>query len=91
MISSNSTIDISLSIHLLRFGCSLYLLAKSKSHDLTYTTGYIPKEIGQLDKLIRLMIAYNEFSGPIPREIGNMTALYLLHLYNNNLSGKKAE
>lgn len=55
---------------------------------MTTLAGNIPKEIGLLDKLMRLMIGINEFSGSIPREIGNMTALFLLHIYTNNLSGK---
>ncbi|KAG7033541.1 Receptor protein kinase-like protein ZAR1, partial [Cucurbita argyrosperma subsp. argyrosperma] len=50
-------------------------------------TGYIPSEIGLLDSLRRLNLAFNNFSKPIPSHLFNATNLVVLDLSHNSLSG----
>ncbi|MXW05837.1 MAG: hypothetical protein F4Z81_12345, partial [Gemmatimonadetes bacterium] len=51
-------------------------------------SGEIPAEIGNLAKLERLGLSYNQLSGEIPAEIGNLAKLERLVLSHNQLSGE---
>ena len=46
-----------------------------------------PPELGNLGKLTRLSLSYNNLSGALPKELGNLVELTYLFLYNNALSG----
>jgi len=50
-------------------------------------TGYIPKEIGNLDSLTFLDLSFNNIDGNIPSSIGNLSKLTYLDLDENNLTG----
>ncbi|KAH9670249.1 hypothetical protein KPL70_016907 [Citrus sinensis] len=50
-------------------------------------SGAIPKEIGNLTKLLRLSLQDNKFQGEIPHEIGNLRDLEWLELSDNKLVG----
>ncbi|RHN41175.1 putative protein kinase RLK-Pelle-LRR-XII-1 family [Medicago truncatula] len=50
-------------------------------------SGTIPKEIGYLDKLERLLLFNNRLSGSIPSKILNMSSLTALVVDHNSLSG----
>ena len=49
-------------------------------------SGTIPKELGSLTSLKKLLLRYNKFSGTIPPELGNLKALTLLELQGNQLT-----
>ena len=51
------------------------------------TSGEIPNEHLNLEKLSYLNLKYNEFSGSIPIEIGNFNNMIGLSLSNNQFSG----
>ncbi len=44
-------------------------------------------EIGDLIRLERIALSYNNLSGPVPLELGNLARLESLFLFDNNLSG----
>ncbi|CAK9319290.1 unnamed protein product [Citrullus colocynthis] len=54
-------------------------------------TGYIPSELGLLDSLRRLTLAFNNFSKPIPSHLYNATNLVVLDLSHNSLSGSLSD
>ncbi|KAL5786846.1 hypothetical protein ACOSP7_003795 [Xanthoceras sorbifolium] len=56
---------------------------EEKYHPL-YQRG-IPKEIGNLTKLMTLLIGYSKLQGEIPKELGNLVELEILILSNNVL------
>lgn len=47
--------------------------------------GYIPPEIGLLDRLVNLTLASDNLAGNIPLEIAKLTSLRLLNISNNGL------
>lgn len=49
--------------------------------------GFMPPEIGLLDKLVNLTIAANNLTGMLPRDMVNLTSLKVLNISNNNFSG----
>lgn len=49
--------------------------------------GFIPPEIGNLNKLNFLLLNENELLGSIPAELGSLLNLEYLYLYNNQLTG----
>lgn len=49
--------------------------------------GVIPKEIGQLNKLERLLLYSNSLSGDIPKELWTLTKLQEINISNNDLTG----
>lgn len=51
-------------------------------------TGYIPAEIGDLQKVYRVNLQYNSIGGSLPPEIGNMSSLEILNINSNNLVGE---
>jgi Leucine-rich repeat (LRR) protein len=51
-------------------------------------SGEIPKELGQLSKLIFLSLNSNKFSGSIPASLGNLSKLYWFDLADNKLTGE---
>ncbi|KAK8616391.1 hypothetical protein V6N13_017941 [Hibiscus sabdariffa] len=53
----------------------------------SYLVGEIPKELGALQRMSRLLLSGNQFSGKIPSEIGLLSNLEQLNLASNNLSG----
>ena len=50
-------------------------------------SGPIPAELGQLTRLVDLILYENDLSGPIPAELGQLDSLESLSLYHNDLSG----
>ena len=50
---------------------------------LTFTSGQIPLEFGNLINLNSLRLFSNKLSGQIPMEIGNLTELEFLYLHDN--------
>ncbi|GMY28235.1 receptor protein kinase CLAVATA1-like [Fagus crenata] len=50
--------------------------------------GFLPPEIGLLDKLVNLTIAGNNLTGKLPMEIGNLTLLKSINISNNVFTGK---
>ncbi len=50
--------------------------------------GSIPAAIGDLDRLLVLLLAGNELTGSIPGEIGNLRELVFLFLQSNELTGE---
>ncbi|XP_016727123.1 LRR receptor kinase BAK1 [Gossypium hirsutum] len=50
-------------------------------------TGIIPKEIGNLTKLVSMDLQLNKLAGPIPSSVGNLVSLLFLRLDSNKLSG----
>ncbi|MFC1543432.1 leucine-rich repeat domain-containing protein, partial [Candidatus Neomarinimicrobiota bacterium] len=50
-------------------------------------TDPLPAELGDLDSLQQLKLAWCEITGPIPSELGNLTLLTTLQLLGNNFSG----
>ncbi|KAJ3098453.1 hypothetical protein HDU97_003994 [Phlyctochytrium planicorne] len=50
-------------------------------------TGFLPKQIGRLERLETLNLAGNRFVGPIPEEWKQLSYLKNLILYENSLSG----
>ena len=46
----------------------------------------IPSNIENLEHLVHLSLARNEFEGPIPEYFGHMVSLEILYLSENNLS-----
>jgi Leucine-rich repeat (LRR) protein len=50
-------------------------------------SGEIPRELGNLSNLTRLVLRSNSFSGSILPELGNLTKLTHLDLSNNELTG----
>ena len=49
--------------------------------------GSIPKELGHLSALTRLVLSGNSLSGSIPKELGDLSSLKGLELRGNSLSG----
>ncbi len=47
----------------------------------------IPDEIGNIDDLININLAYNEFSGELPTAFSRIRGIYTLYLNDNNFSG----
>ncbi|KAK1305350.1 Receptor protein kinase CLAVATA1 [Acorus calamus] len=54
---------------------------------VTLHGGYLPPEIGLLDRLLNLTLSSNGFSGVLPLELGRLSSLRLLNISNNNFSG----
>ncbi|KAK4600024.1 hypothetical protein RGQ29_009901 [Quercus rubra] len=50
--------------------------------------GFLPPEIGLLDKLVNLTLAGTNLTGPLPLEMGNLTSLKFLNISNNVFIGK---
>ena len=50
-------------------------------------TGELPRELGNLTNLTRLMLPDNSITGPIPGELGNLESLARLSLRDNELTG----
>ncbi|MEX2668905.1 leucine-rich repeat domain-containing protein [Candidatus Uabimicrobium amorphum] len=46
----------------------------------------IPKEIGMLKKLKRMVVGHNEVLRSIPKEMGDLSNLTTLHLHNNKIT-----
>ncbi|XP_050267175.1 leucine-rich repeat receptor protein kinase HPCA1-like isoform X4 [Quercus robur] len=66
------------------------LLSELQTLDLSYNkglTGPIPRSIGNLKKLLNLILAGCSFSGPIPDTIGSLQQLLYLSLNSNYFSG----
>ncbi|XP_030950279.1 probable leucine-rich repeat receptor-like protein kinase At5g49770 isoform X1 [Quercus lobata] len=66
------------------------LLSELQTLDLSYNkglTGPIPRSIGNLKKLLNLILAGCSFSGPIPDTIGSLEQLLYLSLNSNYFSG----
>ncbi|XP_047310688.1 probable leucine-rich repeat receptor-like serine/threonine-protein kinase At3g14840 isoform X2 [Impatiens glandulifera] len=51
-------------------------------------SGEIPKELGNISTLTRLVLEFNQLSGVIPPELGNLTSIDSMYLTSNNLSGE---
>ncbi|KAL2331309.1 hypothetical protein Fmac_018890 [Flemingia macrophylla] len=51
-------------------------------------TGRIPKELGNLTNLTRLILEFNQLSGNLPPELGNLAHIEKLHLSSNNFTGQ---
>lgn len=51
-------------------------------------TGPIPKELGNISTLQRLVVEINQLSGPLPPDLGNLSQLLALHLTSNNFTGE---
>ncbi|XP_056173116.1 probable leucine-rich repeat receptor-like serine/threonine-protein kinase At3g14840 [Syzygium oleosum] len=49
-------------------------------------TGPIPKELGNISTLEKLVVESNQLSGPLPLELGNLSQLLILHLTSNNFT-----
>lgn len=49
--------------------------------------GVIPFQLGELEKLEVLDLAYNKLSGHLPEGLGNLSSLNKLYLENNSLEG----
>ncbi|KAE9456685.1 hypothetical protein C3L33_11412, partial [Rhododendron williamsianum] len=49
--------------------------------------GSIPKEIGDIPTLERLVLEDNQLEGPLPQNLGNLSLLWALHLSGNNFTG----
>ncbi|KAI6687146.1 hypothetical protein NL676_023974 [Syzygium grande] len=49
-------------------------------------TGPIPKELGNISTLEKLVVESNQLSGPLPLELGNLSRLLILHLTSNNFT-----
>jgi LRR receptor-like serine/threonine-protein kinase FLS2 len=49
--------------------------------------GSIPRDIGNLSKLMALSLTFNELAGPIPTTVRRLYELQILHLDNNQLEG----
>ncbi|CAN0131334.1 unnamed protein product [Pylaiella littoralis] len=47
----------------------------------------IPKELGALGKLQRLVLVVNKLTGSIPKELGGLSELQGLYLFSNQLTG----
>ncbi|XP_075652513.1 uncharacterized protein LOC142622840 [Castanea sativa] len=50
--------------------------------------GFLPPEIGLLDKLVNLTLAGTNLTGSLPLEMGNLTSLKFLNISNNVFIGK---
>ncbi|KAK4551225.1 hypothetical protein RGQ29_032454 [Quercus rubra] len=67
------------------------LLSELQILDLSYNkglTGPIPRSIGNLKKLLNLILVGCSFSGPIPDTIGSLQQLLYLSLNYNHFSGQ---
>ncbi|XP_030955584.1 probable leucine-rich repeat receptor-like protein kinase At5g49770 isoform X5 [Quercus lobata] len=67
------------------------MLSELKTLDLSYNkglTGPIPRSIGNLKKLLNLILVGCSFSGPIPDTIGSLRQLLYLSLNSNQFSGQ---
>ncbi|KAK4588811.1 hypothetical protein RGQ29_019708 [Quercus rubra] len=67
------------------------LLSELQILDLSYNkglTGPIPRSIGNLKKLLNLILVGCSFSGPIPDTIGSLQQLLYLSLNSNHFSGQ---
>nr|POF10345.1 putative leucine-rich repeat receptor-like protein kinase [Quercus suber] len=67
------------------------LLSELQTLDLSYNkglTGPIPRSIGNLKKLLNLILVGCSFSGPILDTIGSLQQLLYLSLNSNNFSGQ---
>ncbi|KAF8035276.1 hypothetical protein BT93_C1333 [Corymbia citriodora subsp. variegata] len=51
-------------------------------------TGPIPKELGNISTLWKLVVEINQLSGAVPLELGNLSQLHQLHLTSNNFTGE---
>ncbi|KAK3424555.1 hypothetical protein EUGRSUZ_F01338, partial [Eucalyptus grandis] len=51
-------------------------------------TGPIPKELGNISTLFKLVVEINQLSGHLPPELGNLSQLHILHLSSNNFTGE---
>ncbi|RVW27708.1 MDIS1-interacting receptor like kinase 2 [Vitis vinifera] len=74
------------------FWCYTAQLGKAiqlKQLDLSanHLSGKIPKELGMLPLLFKLLLGDNNLSSSIPFELGNLSNLEILNLASNNLSG----
>jgi hypothetical protein len=49
--------------------------------------GFLPPEIGLLDRLVNLTISGNNLRGRLPKEIENLTSLKVLNISNNVFTG----
>jgi len=58
---------------------------------LSFVTGFIPPEIGNLYSLVVLSIGNSPLTGEIPQEIGNLVNLERLYLSHNQLTGEIPE
>ncbi|KAM3688508.1 hypothetical protein ACJW31_10G155700 [Castanea mollissima] len=54
--------------------------------NFTANVGEIPKELGRLNSLVKLILSNNQLSGGIPSEFGSLTNLDYVDLSNNKLS-----
>ncbi|CAJ1957653.1 unnamed protein product [Sphenostylis stenocarpa] len=54
-------------------------------------TGPIPKELGNLITLTRLILEFNSLSGNLPSELGNLVLINQLYLSSNNFTGQLPE
>ncbi len=103
IINSSATIpmiwdsDISGSIEPLELGIQqkwdengrltkLWLYDYTLSDDYTMS-GEIPENIGNLNQLDTLNLAFNQLSGELPESIGDLINMNYLYLYHNKLSG----
>ncbi|KAF3959685.1 hypothetical protein CMV_015518 [Castanea mollissima] len=69
----------------------LELLSELQTLDLSYNkglTGPIPRSIGNMKKLLNLILVGCSFSGPIPDTIGSLPQLLYLSLNSNHFSGQ---
>ncbi|KAL4655180.1 hypothetical protein ACB092_01G432100 [Castanea dentata] len=69
----------------------LELLTELQTLDLSYNkglTGPIPRSIGNMKKLLNLILVGCSFSGPIPDTIGSLPQLLYLSLNSNYFSGQ---
>nr|XP_023895111.1 probable leucine-rich repeat receptor-like protein kinase At5g49770 isoform X4 [Quercus suber] len=67
------------------------MLSELQTLDLSYNkglTGPIPRSIGNLKKLLNLILVGCSFSGPIPDTIGSLKQLLYLSLNSNHFSGQ---
>ncbi|XP_048129591.1 probable leucine-rich repeat receptor-like serine/threonine-protein kinase At3g14840 [Rhodamnia argentea] len=51
-------------------------------------TGPIPKQLGNISTLSRLVVETNQLNGTLPPDLGNLSQLLVLHLTSNNFSGE---
>lgn len=54
----------------------------------THLYGFLPPEIGLLDRLVNLTIANDSLTGGLPMEIANLRSLKVFNISNNNFTGK---
>uniref|UniRef100_A0A7S1VUH8 Leucine-rich repeat-containing N-terminal plant-type domain-containing protein n=1 Tax=Grammatophora oceanica TaxID=210454 RepID=A0A7S1VUH8_9STRA len=50
-------------------------------------TGTVPREIGEMDRLVKLAVDLNTLVGTIPTELGTCTSMEVLQLWDNQFEG----